>query len=392
MTSSNETCADILARFDITQNGFLPIRATPQTIRAPYDHWKNICDRLATLVESHDIEKIVEDLPVIAIDGDTTDDEYKHIYAMLCMIQAAWLWHRGEGNHKDYVPKQICVPLKTVADHLGIPAILTHAAIDLYNWRLRDVSKPPILDNLVSAYTLTGNISESWFCLVMVAIEYLGAVILKNIVNISIIMHDSNMDGNTKNRKIVEHLTAISDRMDEINIVISRMQEKCDPKFFYNTLRKFLSGWTNKELFPVGVKLETIADGVRYTGGSAAQSSLIQAIDIFLGITHTDGYLRDMRNYMPQKHREFLVWLESRPCVRNYIDHDVTIKNLYNDCIDKLTSFRKRHHGLVHTYILKVVQEKQAEKNSALAAEGTGGSNLATFLKEIRDDTVNKRV
>jgi hypothetical protein len=63
--------------------------------------------------------------------------------------------------------------------------------------------------------------------------------------------------------------------------------ERCDPYVFYKKLRQILSGWSNNPAVPDGIVYEGVSDEPKkYNGGSAAQSSTIQAIDIALGIKH----------------------------------------------------------------------------------------------------------
>ncbi len=78
----------------------------------------------------------------------------------------------------------------------------------------------------------------------------------------------------------------------EIGKILQRMDEQCSPKVFYDDIRPFLAGSKNMELagLPKGVFYEE-RDGKgkwrQYSGGSNAQSSLIQFFDIALGVEHT---------------------------------------------------------------------------------------------------------
>jgi len=53
---------------------------------------------------------------------------------------------------------------------------------------------------------------------------------------------------------------------------------------------------------------------IDYRGGSAAQSSLIQLIDIIFEVKHKEksvvNFLKEMHNYMPLQHKQFLQEME----------------------------------------------------------------------------------
>ena len=89
-----------------------------------------------------------------------------------------------------------------------------------------------------------------------------------------------------------------------MNASLNKMVEQLDPEFFYHKIRPFLSSFIDIEF--QGVEHNPVRS---YAGGSAAQSSLIQAFDILMGITHPHGsgkYLLAMRDHMPPAHKAFL--------------------------------------------------------------------------------------
>ena len=94
-------------------------------------------------------------------------------------------------------------------------------------------------------------------------------------------------------------LYSFADGLNNLAIVLRKMYTHNDPAVFYHQLRPFLAGSKNMAHagLPRGVYYDTGDDAERpgswmqLSGGSNAQSSLIQTLDIFLGITHsaTDG-------------------------------------------------------------------------------------------------------
>lgn len=94
----------------------------------------------------------------------------------------------------------------------------------------------------------------------------------------------------------VPRLTALlcrfTDGLQDLTSTLKRMYEKNDPQVFFHQLRPFLAGSKNMAAagLPHGVFYE-LGDGQgewhQYSGGSNAQSSLIQTFDIFLGVSHS---------------------------------------------------------------------------------------------------------
>lgn len=77
----------------------------------------------------------------------------------------------------------------------------------------------------------------------------------------------------------------------EIGALLKRINEKCNPDVFYNRIRPFLAGSKNMAVagLPRGVfydEGEESGEWRMYSGGSNAQSSLIQFFDIVLGVEH----------------------------------------------------------------------------------------------------------
>ena len=106
-------------------------------------------------------------------------------------------------------------------------------------------------------------------------------------------------------------LLSVCDVLARLKTTLNRMYEHCDPYIFYNRVRPFLASFE-------GIEYQGCDPLSRdYYGGSAAQSSLLQAIDAMLGIIHHEdkarSYLREMRNYMPRGHAAYIAQLESRP-------------------------------------------------------------------------------
>jgi indoleamine 2,3-dioxygenase len=278
--------------------------------------------------------------------------------------------------------------------------------------------------------TYSGSQDESGFYLTMVAIERSGAPCLSQIADAIENIYQGKYD------QLIINLQVIRTSLASMNDDLAKMYEKCDPFVFYWKIRPYLAGWEN--MAEAGLPLGLIYEGVdnqtdeyagmsqldeaerllsqyrRYSGGSAAQSSLIAALDVAFGVEHhrtgekpsfikaTDlpkdryiklptinpadeinegaetpsalptfvrtnrnTFLRSMLKYMPRPHREFLEDLEEAANIRPYIlqlqenykngnisEQEVDIINAYNDCLHQLKLFRDKHVQIVTLYII----------------------------------------
>lgn len=310
----------------------------------------------------------------------------------------------------------------------------TYAAVVLWNFKpLFQDEHVDNLENLATLATFTGSIDESWFYLVSVAIEARGAPILPLMLAAIQAARVDNVSS------VVACLRAFAERLDDLGTLLQRIHESCDPHVFYHRIRPFLAGSKNmtEAGLPNGVLYE---DGSgtekfrQYSGGSNAQSSLIQFFDIVLGIEHfptgekkdmssesekegrvpapRHNFLLDMRTYMPGPHRRFLEDVSNVANIREYVEartHNKELTVAYDACLAMLRSFRDKHINIVSRYIIVKSRSANAAKPATPAApqkvdiasasrfektasgkaklRGTGGTALIPFLKQARDET-----
>ncbi|KAF8929433.1 Indoleamine 2,3-dioxygenase, partial [Dissophora ornata] len=222
-------------------------------------------------------------IPVLDASRLKTKAEQRRGYLILCMLSHAYVW----GKHElaaESLPASLAVPWQKVADMLEMQPVLTHAAVVLWNWRLLYKDGPRDLSNLDTLATLSGSSDESWFYLVTTAIEATGAPVLSKLLNAIQLVRDENITG------LVQELEAIRGIIEELVAVLRKMFEKCDPYVFYWKVRPYLAGWENmaEAGLPNGVRYEGVDNGEykKLAGGSAAQSSLIHALDVAFGVEH----------------------------------------------------------------------------------------------------------
>jgi indoleamine 2,3-dioxygenase len=290
------------------------------------------------------------------------------------------------------------------------------------------------LENLATLTTFTGSIDESWFYLVSVAIEARGAPILPLML--------TAMEAARTNDSATASacLRRFAERLDDLGGLLQRMHEGCDPHVFYHRIRPFLAGSKNMADagLPDGVIYE---DGLgtqqyrQYSGGSNAQSSILQFFDIVLGITHRPtgekkdvasesekegiaprpkhNFLLEMRKYMPGPHRRFLEDMTGVANIREYVEshrYNDELTSAYDACLAMLRAFRDKHINIVSRYIIIKSRESRSRSKSPVATrqkvniatgslqnkdkpgqkkdlKGTGGTALLPFLKQARDET-----
>jgi indoleamine 2,3-dioxygenase len=252
---------------------------------------------------------------------------------------------------------------------------------------------------------------------------------------------------------VTSYLLDLADCIAELGILLERMHEKCDPYVFCYQIRPFLAG--SKNMTSAGLKNGVFYDEGngqgrwhQYSGGSNAQSSLLQFFDIILGVEHrapgyspakivetpvgenpfiqvqcrhpapkanitNQGSQQQMRKYMPGPHNRFLTWLSTHSTVRPYIltfspNHKIVMA--YNSAVAAFAGFRDKHLKLVARYIIApsrnpkgpsspLGERRPSSLNLASAtksnvdepekghAQGTGGTALIPFLKQTREET-----
>ncbi|PVU98741.1 hypothetical protein BB559_001312 [Furculomyces boomerangus] len=361
-----------LQEYDVNlQSGFLPSEEIPRRLSDNYySPWEDLLADIVHHQLSGQFRERILELPILSTDRLVGLREYQRACVVLSFLAHAYVW----GHHQpalELLPKNLAIPWCQVSEHVGISPILTNATVVLWNWRFLNNNNSIDLNNICTHSTFTGSPDESWFYLVSVAIEARGGQSLRNIG--SMINASTNNDING----VANGLIGLSQNIKEMTHLLNRMYEKNDPFMFYWKIRRYLAGWENmkdaglengviyqdaKVVDSFGVQDPVMNMYKKYSGGSAAQSSVIQIMDIALGIKHypTDEglsedfssqanstnnskngssvslnsdlshvsefdrpegnpYLIRMRDYMPRSHRQFLIDLAKFAKIREYV-------------------------------------------------------------------------
>lgn len=274
---------------------------------------------------------------------------------------------------------------------------------------------------------MTGLKDEEWFYLISVALESRGGPIIRELLKCMYATAAGDDEA------LVESLHQTTTNIKSIGRLLERMYERCDTQTYFHDIRPLLAG--TKGMGSLGLPNGVFFDmgggkgeWRQHSGGSNGQSSLIQLLDIALGIEHHatgahrgrsveagvksrgNGYMQEMRKYMPGPHRRFLAHVEENSKVRAYCVSDkasAEVKAAYNETVTALSTFRDIHIQIVTRYIItpsrappaEHVQRKEgvglasvsrranSEDGKVPQLYGTGGTDLLPFLKQTRDET-----
>ncbi|CAK7272319.1 Indoleamine 2,3-dioxygenase [Sporothrix epigloea] len=383
----------VLADYGISpKHGFLPNELPLSRLPDPYyNKWEAVVANLPALILSRRLRGVVDRLPVLSTIGLEHDSEWRRAYSILCFVAHGYIW--GGDSPSDRLPPPITAPLLAVSAHLEVPPVATYAAVCLWNFKPLFVDEGvDQLENLATLNTFTGSIDESWFYLVSVAMEARGgpmiAIMLKAMAAVR--ADDAEM--------VTACLCTFAERLDDLGELLQRLHEQCEPTVFYHRIRPFLAGSKNmaEAGLPNGVMYDEgkgcDMDGVggpvyrQYSGGSNAQSSLIQFFDIVLGVQHrptgtkasnTDAagagdsdtatadaaasrhnFILEMRKYMPGAHARFLQDVSDVANIRPYVMANQAagthrpLSIAYDSCLATLRALRDKHIAVVTRYIV----------------------------------------
>ncbi len=369
------------AKYDVSPvRGFLPAEDPLTKLPAEFAEWDRLSAELPYLVLTSRVRSTLVNLTTPDLDLLTTKGELERAMLILSALGMSYIW--AEQPAIDRLPATIAVPWAAVAERLGRPPIMTHSSAVLNNWRRLDPSDDLHANNLACTQHFMGGMDEQWFFTATAALEARGAPALLPLVQAKVAATEGD----------VERVTALLDTarqvFADVNVALLRIYEKCEPFIFYNRIRLFLTGWDQ-----TGIVFEGVSETpLKLHGGSAAQSSLIQAYDAALGIEHlhpeTQPFLTLMRKYMPPGHRRFVEDLALGESIFEFVQNHQAeapqLAEVFNQCIDELDQFRKAHMEIAVRYVLH--QGKDGEDGL-----GTGGTSFVPFLSEARKETKAKR-
>ena len=431
----------LLRKHDISHNGFLPPKLPLSRLPDPlYEPWEEIVSNLPELLGEKELHRSVHRLEILSTKCLHTEDDWRRAYVVLSFLAHAYIWggaeasevsiHPAAANYQkrlaeqtriQILPPAITVPYLDVSRHLKLPPVATYASLNLWNFTTSSDDFTD-LDSLQALHTFSGTEDESWFFCLSAAIECKGARI------IPVMLHAIEAIQYREYQTIAESLDELRACIVDLGQLLERMDERCDPMTFYNRIRPFLAGSKNAEHagLPNGVFYDE-GDGKgtwkQLRGGSNGQSSLIQFLDVVLGVEHTSygkgteqrgnttqeprSFHEEVRSYMPEPHRRFLRHVSQMSNLREFAlrpattDEQRRMQQAFQDATAKLAEFRSKHMRIVTRYIIlpsrmqrkaatvsQTVAETNDSKEPVARITGTGGTDLIPFLKQTREETL----
>jgi indoleamine 2,3-dioxygenase len=352
------------------------------------------------------------------------------------------------------LPASISIPLLTVSHHLGIPPVASYACVNLWNFTSPSPNLTD-LDALQALHTFTGTPDESWFYMVSVAIEAQGAYIIPIMLDALHALSSPSSTSPSALTTVTHALNEMTTCIHKLGILLDRMDEQCNPQTFYHRIRPFLAGSRNMAAagLPRGVFYDEgngKGEWKQLRGGSNGQSSLIQFLDVVLGVEHAAegnadpdrpgggrmgrgeagqgkevSFHQEVRGYMPEPHRRFLEDVAARwpGGVRKALgeilaagsgdgeggwsEEQRAVQEAFRGVTKALAEFRNKHLQIVARYIIIPSRQPNGNRGLNLATassrlkasaegsmpagggelRGTGGTALLPFLKQSRDET-----
>ncbi|KAI1318337.1 hypothetical protein EDD11_006850 [Mortierella claussenii] len=393
-TITNQDNLPLLQDYDVSPiTGFVPYPQPLARLMQPYyEPWEEILDQLNPLLDSRQLRARVDQLPLLEVDRLETSREQQRAYMLLSIMAHSYVWGSGLDIAQS-IPEPLAVPWQAISDKLNIPPVLTYAANDLWNWKLKDPQGPYTLENLETLSTMTGTSDETWFDIVSVTVEVEGGAALQPLLEAMQAVREDNM------ATVTAKLTIALTQLEKVGKQLARMFEKCDPAVFYWKIRKFFAGSENMESLGLLNGLEYKGVGPNRNerkylmGATAGQSSLFPALDLIFGIDHHErsasrkndaatitnngssdiknepnALLLKMKGFMPAPHRAFLDHLRRVANLRAYIlskkaaaangtenqdEYQVNdLIRVYDACVHQIKLFRDTHIQIVTRYIL----------------------------------------
>ena len=283
-------------------SGFLPPEPPLNALPRGYKTWDDLAKSLPHAISSKTLRSDVASLPVLTTDELGTSEQLHRGFVVLGFLIHGYIWCDGSDHPEPNVPAQLAEPYLQVCQRLGMQPTLSYAGLCLWNWQIKDrhagagLSNGAVngetltglknLDDLNCLISFTGTRDEAVFYLIPVMVEAEGGRLVNLLLQA---MKDAMCDENEDS--IVQALEQTRDTLPKLASLIKHLHERCDPKVFYEKVRPFYPGAKGMEEkgMPDGVIFNR-SDGTKVmakcVGGSAAQSSLFQFIDLALGVKH----------------------------------------------------------------------------------------------------------
>lgn len=281
-----------LERFSVSKTrGFLSDEPPLTAFADPHFHpWDLLITSLPSLVSTRAIRREIQTLPLLDASRLSTDLEHQRAYVVLAFLIHAYVWtgpSEAENKPEPVVPPQLAEPFLYVCEKVGLQPVLSYAGLCIWNWQAVDsITREEngffSLEQLKSVGSFTGSRGEDAFNHVPVLVEAEGGPLVYLLLS-------AIQNGDSES--LTSALITAEVTFTRMTRHLPKLYPVLDADMFYNTLRPLLAG--GKDLPPRGgvvfQKTDGTEEAVACIGGSAAQSSLFQFLDVVLGTEHKAG-------------------------------------------------------------------------------------------------------
>jgi len=364
---------DVLKRYGFTHMGVI---SPSSLLPAYYEPWEILGFQLASLNEEGRCRQAMNALPLLEPFNLQTEQQLRRAFVLLSSFTSSYMnIHRIHTHLKPatVLPVQIARPFLIVCERLQIASpVVIHAGHDLWNFSILDSTKPISVDNIKLTTPLLLELDSHYFHLLVTLIHYHARYLFVDVLQI----RDIAERGDKK--RLRKLLFDVRDCFTLAAKYIGMFYSKVKRDVFFNKYRHLLQGYSvDFDLGPGHGKKH-----ITVKGGSAAQSLLLQMIDIVFNINHTPcatSFYNEMREgYMPKPHQIYL------KDVGNLME-GLTLKGIatqhglgseFNQAVLGIKKFRRAHTNLALHYILH-------------GKKGTGETDFEKFLEGVHDATVS---
>lgn len=338
-------------------------------------HLQALAEQVPSLIASRQMRRALVALPVYDMTPLREVDDFRIVercFQIYAHFANAYVWCENE-NPMNHIPAGVAVPLVQLAKMVERPPIIPYAMTALSNYQRLDPAGDIVVDNLRCVQKLIDIPDESWFHLTHIEIEAHAAGAIHHCLAATraVINNDAP--------SVEAALAEIPPAMEKMISTFKRIPQGCSPNVYYHTLRPYLFGFD--DIIYQGVS-EFGGVPQTFRGETGAQSTVIPAIQRFLGLRHQRGglseHLEIMKAYMPKPHRDLLNGI-NQSLIRQFVitQQQSTLRDAYNACLERVVAFRSLHLHFANAYIATKVKDPR----------GTGGTEFMHWLKQLRDET-----
>ena len=379
-------------------NGFLPDTEPLYHIdcsNADVAKLKDLSLAIPKLLLTNKIRSQVDKLPSSFFSHDLSiykEEELRSLNVQFSFLAHAYVW--GDLNPSKILPACLAKPWVKISEMLGRPAVLSYASYCLDNWHKIDSDEPVSLDNVALNYNFLGGIDEDWFVTIHVCIENKAKLAITSALNIALAFEENKVNKDL----VLKDLSNVKESMMEVNHIFRKMPEKCDPYIYYHRVRPYIFGWKNNPDLPEGLIYEDCFDNQPqlFRGETGAQSSIVPTLDALFNVVHERDelreYLDEMRLYMPPGHRELIEYVEKHSKLKEFINENVDLKQIYDECLQEVSIFRTQHLQYAADYIHSQNTKSTLFGSGGSKVRGTGGTPFMKYLKKHRDETDKSKI